>query len=79
MASLVIIALVIAVAGEVLGLLAVGTAAVIVGSRSFAAIGQWAAGVGADGLAGLAGLGAARQRSSDIRHRLLWMAELNAA
>jgi hypothetical protein len=39
------------------GLLAVGIAAVIAGSRSFAAIGQWAAGAGAGVLAGL---GAAR-------------------
>ena len=39
------------------GLLAVGIAAVIAGSRSFAAIGQWAADAGADVLAGL---GAAR-------------------
>jgi hypothetical protein len=35
------------------GLLAVGTAAVIAGSRSFAAIGQWAADAGAGVLAGL--------------------------
>ena len=35
------------------GLLAVGIAAVIAGSRSFAAIGQWAADTGADVLAGL--------------------------
>src|SRR5437667_9041682 len=35
------------------GLLAVGIAAVIAGSRSFAAIGQWAADAGADVLAGL--------------------------
>jgi hypothetical protein len=35
------------------GLLAVGIAAVTAGSRSFAAIGQWAAGAGADVLAGL--------------------------
>ena len=35
------------------GLLAVGVAAVIAGSRSFAAIGQWAADAGADVLAGL--------------------------
>ncbi len=34
------------------GLLAVGIAAVIAGSRSFAAIGQWAADAGADVLAG---------------------------
>ena len=39
------------------GLLAVGIAAVIAGSKSFAAIGQWAADAGADVLAGL---GAAR-------------------
>jgi len=39
------------------GLLAVGIAAVIEGSRSFAAIGQWATDAGADVLAGL---GAAR-------------------
>jgi hypothetical protein len=39
------------------GLLAVGIAAVIAGSRSFAAIGQWAADAGAGVLAGL---GAAR-------------------
>src|SRR5882672_8111703 len=35
------------------GLLAVGIAAVTTGSRSFAAIGQWAADAGADVLAGL--------------------------
>ena len=35
------------------GLLAVGIAAVIAGSRSFAAIGQWAAGAGPEVLAGL--------------------------
>ncbi len=35
------------------GLLAVGIAAVTAGSRSFAAIGQWAAGAGAGVLAGL--------------------------
>src|SRR6185437_6358268 len=35
------------------GLLAVGTAAVIAGSRSFAAIGQWAADAGPDVLAAL--------------------------
>jgi hypothetical protein len=35
------------------GLLAVGVVAVIAGSRSFAAIGQWAADAGADVLAGL--------------------------
>ncbi len=35
------------------GLLAVGIAAVTAGSRSFAAIGQWAADAGADVLAGL--------------------------
>src|SRR5215472_1725953 len=35
------------------GLLAVGVAAVIARSRSFAAIGQWAADAGADVLAGL--------------------------
>jgi hypothetical protein len=39
------------------GLLAVGIAAVIAGSRSFAPIGQWAAGAGAEVLAEL---GAAR-------------------
>jgi DDE_Tnp_1-associated len=39
------------------GLLAVGIAAVTAGSRSFAAIGQWAADAGPDVLAGL---GAAR-------------------
>ena len=39
------------------GLIAVGIAAVIAGSRSFAAIGQWAADTGAETLAGL---GAAR-------------------
>jgi hypothetical protein len=41
----------------VAGLLAVGVAAVIAGSKSFAAIGQWAAGAGPDVLAVL---GAAR-------------------
>jgi hypothetical protein len=46
-----------AVAGIRAGLLAVGIAAVIGGSRSFAAIGQWAADAGPDVLAGL---GAAR-------------------
>jgi predicted transposase YbfD/YdcC len=44
------------------GLLAVGVAAVIAGSGSFAAIGQWAAGAGPDVLAGLgAGRGPAEE------------------
>jgi predicted transposase YbfD/YdcC len=48
------------------GLLAVGTAAVIAGSRSFAAIGQWAADAGADVLAGL---GAARGPAEESTFR----------
>src|SRR5450755_2494133 len=48
------------------GLLAVGIAAVIAGSRSFAAIGQWAAGAGADVLAGL---GAARGPAEESTFR----------
>jgi len=48
------------------GLLAVGIAAVIAGSRSFAAIGQWAAGVGAEVLAGL---GAARGPAEESTFR----------
>ena len=49
------------------GLLAVGIAAVIAGSRSFAAIGQWAADAGPDVLAGL---GAMRGAAEDRRGRL---------
>src|SRR5215468_12117763 len=48
------------------GLLAVGIAAVIAGSRSFAAIGQWAADAGADVLAGL---GAARGQAEESTFR----------
>jgi predicted transposase YbfD/YdcC len=48
------------------GLLAVGIAAVIAGSRSFAAIGQWAADAGADVLAGL---GAARGAAEESTFR----------
>src|SRR5262245_12263596 len=48
------------------GLLAVGIAAVIAGSRSFAAIGQWAADAGADVLAGL---GAARGPADESTFR----------
>src|SRR6478672_3878884 len=48
------------------GLLAVGIAAVIAGSRSFAAIGQWAADAGADVLAGL---GAARGPAEESTFR----------
>jgi predicted transposase YbfD/YdcC len=48
------------------GLLAVGVAAVIAGSRSFAAIGQWAADAGADVLAGL---GAARGPAEESTFR----------
>jgi predicted transposase YbfD/YdcC len=48
------------------GLLAVGIAAVIAGSRSFAAIGQWAADAGADVLVGL---GAARGPAEESTFR----------
>jgi predicted transposase YbfD/YdcC len=48
------------------GLLATGIAAVIAGSRSFAAIGQWAADAGADVLAGL---GAARGAAEESTFR----------
>src|SRR5512146_2290950 len=48
------------------GLLAVGIAAVIAGSRSFAAIGQWAADAGLDVLAGL---GAARGPAEESTFR----------
>jgi predicted transposase YbfD/YdcC len=48
------------------GLLAVGIAAVIAGSRSFAAIGQWAADAGADVLTGL---GAARGPAEESTFR----------
>jgi predicted transposase YbfD/YdcC len=48
------------------GLLAVGIAAVIAGSRSFAAIGQWAADAGPDVLAGL---GAARGPAEESTFR----------
>jgi DDE_Tnp_1-associated/Transposase DDE domain len=48
------------------GLLAVGIAAVIAGSRSFAAIGQWAADAGEDVLAGL---GAARGAAEESTFR----------
>jgi predicted transposase YbfD/YdcC len=48
------------------GLLAVGVAAVVAGSRSFAAIGQWAADAGADVLAGL---GAARGPAEESTFR----------
>ena len=48
------------------GLLAVGIAAVIAGSRSFAAIGQWAANPGEDVLAGL---GAARGAAEESTFR----------
>ena len=48
------------------GLLAVGIAAVIAGSRSFAAIGQWAANAGPDVLAGL---GAARGPAEESTFR----------
>src|SRR5580658_8114087 len=48
------------------GLLAVGIAAVVAGSRSFAAIGQWAADAGADMLAGL---GAARGPAEESTFR----------
>jgi predicted transposase YbfD/YdcC len=48
------------------GLLAVGVAAVVAGSRSFAAIGQWAADAGADVLAGL---GAARGPADESTFR----------
>src|SRR4029077_10941434 len=51
------------------GLLAVGIAAVIAGSRSFAAIGQWAADAGADVLAGL---GAARGPAEETTLRLAY-------
>src|SRR5712672_860309 len=46
------------------GLLAVGTAAVIAGSRSFAAIGQWAADAGAGALAGLGAVRGAADEST---------------
>src|SRR5437867_10886799 len=48
------------------GLLAVGIAAVIAGSRSFAAIGQWAADAGPEGLAVL---GAARGAAEESTFR----------
>jgi predicted transposase YbfD/YdcC len=48
------------------GLLAVGVAAVIAGSRSFAAIGQWAADAGPDVLAGL---GAGRRPAEESTYR----------
>src|ERR1035441_6487966 len=48
------------------GLLAVGIAAVIAGSRSFAAIGQWAADAGPEALAML---GAARSRAEEEKRR----------
>jgi predicted transposase YbfD/YdcC len=48
------------------GLLAVGVAAVIAGSKSFAAIGQWAADAGADVLAGL---GAERGPAEESTYR----------
>jgi predicted transposase YbfD/YdcC len=46
------------------GLLAVGIAAVIAGSRSFAAIGQWAADAGPDVLAGLGAVRGAAEEST---------------
>jgi predicted transposase YbfD/YdcC len=46
------------------GLLAVGIAAVIAGSRSFAAIGQWAADAGPDVLAGLGSMRGAAEEST---------------
>jgi len=46
------------------GLLAVGIAAVIAGSRSFAAIGQWAADAGAEALAGLGAVRGAAEEST---------------
>jgi hypothetical protein len=46
------------------GLLAVGIAAVIAGSRSFAAIGQWAADAGPDVLAGLGAMRGAAEEST---------------
>jgi DDE_Tnp_1-associated len=48
------------------GLLAVGVAAVTAGSRSFAAIGQWAADAGPEVLAGL---GAARGAAEESTFR----------
>ena len=48
------------------GLLAVGIAAVIAGSRSFAAIGQWAADAGPEELAGL---GADRGPAEELTYR----------
>src|SRR5205823_14026742 len=48
------------------GLLAVGIAAVIAGSRSFAALGQWAADAGPEGLAVL---GAARGAAAGATFR----------
>ena len=46
------------------GLLAVGIAAVIAGSRSFAAIGQWAADAGPEVLAALGAAGGAAEEST---------------
>jgi DDE_Tnp_1-associated len=46
------------------GLLAVGVAAVIAGSRSFAAIGQWAADVGPDVLAALGAVRGAAEETT---------------
>ena len=51
---------------QLAGLLAVGIAAVIAGSRSFAAIGQWAADAGPEVLAGL---GAARGPAEESTFR----------
>ena len=53
------------------GLLAVGIAAVIAGSRSFAAIGQWAADVGPEVLAVLGAVRGAADEST-FRHRSPW-------
>ncbi|MBA3488719.1 MAG: ISAs1 family transposase, partial [Longispora sp.] len=49
---------------SLVGLLAVGIAAVVAGSRSFAAIGQWAADAGAGALAALGAAGKAAEEST---------------
>ncbi|MFE7331136.1 transposase family protein [Streptomyces sp. NPDC057565] len=58
------------------GLLAVGIAAVTAGSRSFAAIGQWAADAGADVLAGLGAVRGPAEESTFRRAFALISAEV---
>ena len=57
------------------GLLAVGVAAVIAGSKSFAAIGQWAADAGPDILAVLGAVRGAAEEST-FRRRSPWSAPM---